>query len=107
MQGIGADSSSAYHVDGVYISRGQAVLTNFLDVERVEVLRGPQGTLWGRNATGGSVNVISKQPTSDLNMEGSMEWGDWNHFQVRSAIGGPILGEKLMGRAARGQYIND
>ena len=107
LQGIGADQSSAFHLDGVYVSRGQAVLTNFLDVERVEVLRGPQGTLWGRNATGGSINLISKQPTSEFDAEGSIEWGNLNHFQVRSAVGGPILGEELMARVAFLRTLRD
>ena len=56
----GSDPSSAVYVDGVYIARPVAVLADFLDLERVEVLRGPQGTLYGRNAVGGAVNLITK-----------------------------------------------
>lgn len=72
----GSDSSTAFHSDGVYISRSAGAVPAFLDVERVEVLRGPQGTLYGRNATGGSVNVISKAPTNDLEADGRLDIGN-------------------------------
>ena len=60
---VGNEGRVAYHVDGVYVSRPSAALASFYDVERIEVLRGPQGTLYGRNAIGGTVNVISVRPT--------------------------------------------
>ncbi len=59
----GGDPSSAIHLDGVYLARPISVLSEFLELERVEVLRGPQGTLYGRNSIGGTVNVISKLRT--------------------------------------------
>lgn len=60
----GAESSVAFNQDGIFFSRSAAALASFYDVNRVEVLRGPQGTLYGRNATGGSVNIITNRPTS-------------------------------------------
>ena len=63
---IGTDGSTAVYLDGVYLGRTEMALTEFLDVERVEVLRGPQGTLYGRNAVGGAINVLSKPPTDEL-----------------------------------------
>jgi iron complex outermembrane receptor protein len=61
----GSESSVAFNQDGVFFSRSAAALASFYDVNRVEVLRGPQGTLYGRNATGGSVNIITNRPTFD------------------------------------------
>ena len=60
-----AAPSVAFHMDGVFIASPFALGTDFLDVERIEVLRGPQGTLFGQNSTGGAVNVISKAPSTD------------------------------------------
>ena len=60
-----AAPSVAFHMDGVFIASPFALGTDFLDVERIEVLRGPQGTLFGQNSTGGAVNVISKAPSPD------------------------------------------
>jgi iron complex outermembrane receptor protein len=86
----GSDSSTAFHSDGVYISRSAGAVPAFLDVERVEVLRGPQGTLYGRNATGGSVNVISKGPTDSLDYDGKLTVGNYNLYRLEGAIGGPL-----------------
>ena len=76
VRGIGASSvigffeqPVAVHVDGFYQARASGVGANLYDVERVEVLKGPQGTLYGRNATGGAVNIIVKKPTDELSLE--------------------------------------
>lgn len=104
----GSDSSTAFHSDGVYISRPAGALPAFMDVERVEVLRGPQGTLYGRNATGGSVNVISKGPGDHLEYEGELTVGNYDRFRLFGAIGGPVtdtIGVRLaVEREKRGGY---
>lgn len=104
----GSDSSTAFHSDGVYISRPAGALPAFMDVARVEVLRGPQGTLYGRNATGGSVNVISKGPGDHLDYEGELTIGNYDRFRLFGAIGGPVtdnIGIRLaVEREKRGGY---
>ncbi len=71
------DPSAAFMLDGIYIARPQAQVMSFYDIARVEVLRGPQGTLYGRNATAGVVNVIANTPTTVL--EGAASVGAGNH----------------------------
>ena len=60
------DPAVAFHVDGVYYARSSGANALFYDLERLEVLRGPQGTLWGRNATAGSINLVTAKPTEQL-----------------------------------------
>lgn len=71
----GADPGVAFHLDGVYLSATGLAGGNFMDVERIEVLRGPQGTLFGRNATGGAINVVSSRPTEDFEAEMGLSVG--------------------------------
>lgn len=86
----GTDSSTATYVDGVYISRPAAIGPQFFDIERIEVLRGPQGTLYGRNATGGAVNIVTNRPTDILEGNLQLTVGNYDRFRVAGAVSGPL-----------------
>ncbi|WP_164975641.1 TonB-dependent receptor [Sphingobium fluviale] len=100
----GGESSVAYHVNGVVVARPTAQTTSFYDLERIEVLRGPQGTLYGRNATGGSLNVITKRPTKEFSGYAEVTLGNYSLMTAEGAIGGQILpglNARLAGRVDR------
>ncbi len=86
----GGDSPVAYSVDGVYMARSTAVDPEFFDVSRIEVLRGPQGTLYGRNSVGGSVNVITNRPDDELGAYLDVMVGNYDARTVRGWANLPI-----------------
>jgi len=86
----GGDSPVAYSVDGIYMARTTAVDPEFFDIERIEVLRGPQGTLYGRNSVGGSVNIISNKPTEELSGHIDAMLGDYNARTFRAWANVPL-----------------
>ena len=94
----GAEGSVAYNLNDVYVARPAGQIGNFYDIQRIEVLRGPQGTLYGRNATGGLVNVYTNRPTKEWSGYGQVTVGNYNDLVVEGAAGGPItdqLGVRL------------
>lgn len=104
---IGSDPSVTVHVDGVYQARTANVLDEFLDVERIEILRGPQGTLYGRNSTGGTINIITRLPDAEPFAAVSAEVGSDSLHRV-SAIGSGGLGsDNLIGSIAVLQTEHD
>lgn len=103
----GSDPSSAVYVDGVYFARPAAVLADFLDLERVEVLRGPQGTLYGRNTVGGAVNVITRRPTNEVEASARLVAGSANTLRSEVRVSGPLILDKVLGSAAFLRGVRD
>jgi iron complex outermembrane recepter protein len=96
----GADPSSTVHLDGVYLARPSMQLTELLDVERVEVLRGPQGTVYGRNSVGGTINIVSRLPTNDFAARTRVAAGTYGMVRVEGAVSGPLVKDRVMGSLA-------
>ena len=88
------------YVDGVYNGRPQGAIFDLLDLDRVEVVRGPQGTLFGKNAIGGAVSLISKKPTGSNTGYIEASYGSFNRVNVRAAWDGVIVPDKLFFHAA-------
>ena len=86
-----AAPSVAYHMDGIFIASPFSLQTDFIDVKRIEVLRGPQGTLFGQNSTGGAINVISNVPNSDeMFSKADLTIGDYGLRKIRATTNLPI-----------------
>jgi iron complex outermembrane receptor protein len=83
------DGSVALYEDGFYIARPEFTTYDLADVERVEVLRGPQGTLYGRNTTGGAVNLISKKPSGEFGFKEELDGGNLNYFRSLTSVNLP------------------
>ncbi|MGR4866573.1 TonB-dependent receptor [Caulobacter sp. LARHSG274] len=93
------DPAVAYHIDGVYLGRPQSTGGLIYDIQQVEVLRGPQGTLYGRNATAGAINVISARPIFDYAGAVGAEYGSYNQYGVNGMVNVPF-GDKVALRLA-------
>jgi iron complex outermembrane receptor protein len=90
-----SDPDVTVQLDGIYLARPSVLFNDFVDVERVEVLRGPQGTLYGRNAIGGTINIISKTPSDTFSGDETLTYGNYNTIQEQAYLTGPILPGKL------------
>ncbi|ARR52616.1 TonB-dependent receptor [Rhizorhabdus wittichii DC-6] len=116
----GFEQGVGIYVDDVYNSRVAAAVFDFLDVNQVEVLRGPQGTLYGKNTTAGAINITTNQPTFDFEGRAEVTAGNLEFKQAKAAVSGP-LSDKVAVRVAggvtsrrgtlynvtTGQYINE
>jgi len=87
------DPGVGLYVDDVYLGRAQGQLIPVLDIERIEVLRGPQGTLYGRNTVGGAVKIVTQQPTDQLEGSAKVRFGNYNNIETRGMLNIPIRSE--------------
>jgi iron complex outermembrane receptor protein len=88
--GIGGDPSVAVFQDGVYQGRNGGALTSFFDIERAEVVKGPQGTLFGRNAIAGAISVITRRPIDELEGNISLAVEEFDHVEATGTINVPL-----------------
>ena len=86
----GLESSVAVFIDGVYRSRTGAGLNELGEIERVEVLRGPQGTLFGRNASAGLINVVTKGPEFTFGGKAELTYGNYDYWRLAGSVTGPV-----------------
>lgn len=95
----GIDPGVGFYVDGVYYARPAATTLDFVDVEQIEVLRGPQGTLFGKNTTAGSFNVTTKKPEFTRGASFEMSYGNYGYIQAKASVTGPLT-KKLAARVS-------
>ena len=105
------DPAVGVYVDDVYYSRIRGTQFDLLDLERIEVLRGPQGTLYGKNTIGGALKLVSRRPGQDFRARGSVALGDYGLVDIQAAVSGPVGETLALGLSAlhseRGGYVTN
>ncbi len=96
------DTAVAMYLDGVYLSRSHGLGMDLIDLERIEVLRGPQGSLFGRNAIGGAVSLVSKKPTGEFGFKQAVDFGRFDELRSVTRIDLPKIG----GISAKLDYVH-
>jgi iron complex outermembrane receptor protein len=111
LPGFAFDPGVGVYVDGVYLSRAAGSLLDIVDVERIEVLRGPQGTLFGKNTVGGAINVVTAKPRPALEGAAMLRFGNYDSVDTRAMLNVPLgtgwLRDRLFVRAAFGSSTRD
>ncbi len=100
--GFSSDQSIPIYLDGVYLGSGIGAISDLTDIAQIEVLKGPQGTLFGRNAVGGAVNITTAKPTSDFETSASVGRGNYNLNTLQGMINAPLIDDELSLRMTAG-----
>jgi iron complex outermembrane receptor protein len=104
---ISGDPGVGIYLDGIYIPRAQGGLLDIVDVERVEVLRGPQGTLYGKNTIGGAINVVTRRPSNEFEASASFRAGNYDTYESRVNLNVPLVPEMAMARFSFGTATSE
>ena len=107
VRSIGVESGVSVYVDGVYQGRNSNANIDVIDVERIEVLKGPQGTLFGRNTISGAVNIVIKQPGDEFEGKINSSYGNLDRIGANISLSGPIMEDKLYARFVVSHYERD
>ena len=101
----GIEPGVGIYIDQVYYSRNATATFDFLDVEQVEIQRGPQGTLYGKNTTAGAVNITTRRPTFTPEARVELTRGNLDYVQSKASVSGPLIGDTVAGRLS-GSYTS-
>jgi iron complex outermembrane receptor protein len=101
------DPAVGVYVDGVYVPRSQGQIRALFDIERIEVLRGPQGTLFGKNTIGGAINVITRKPDLEFGADAAVRVGNFGRFDTRLTLNLPLVEEKAAARISLASNYDD
>ncbi|MEN3953116.1 TonB-dependent receptor [Iodidimonas sp. SYSU 1G8] len=103
----GIDPNVSFYVDGIYMQRPEQLNTELVDLERIEVLRGPQGTLYGKNSTVGAVNIITRKPSlTEFHLTADAQYGNYDALRLRSGIEVPLV-EGVAAMSLSAYYADD
>ncbi len=105
--GVNFDSGVGIYVDGVYVSRTDGAVLDNVDIQSVQVLRGPQGTLFGKNTTGGAILYTTNKPNEEFGGNAEVRVGNYNKIDSKATLNVPIIGDTLMSRFSLFQTKND
>lgn len=117
----GLDPGVGFYIDGVYFARPAVATLDFIDIDRIEVLRGPQGTLFGKNTTAGAFNITTRKPSFTPGANFEVSYGNYGFIQAKASVTGGIIKDKLAARVsfsgtqrdgtiynvAKNEYVND
>lgn len=103
---VGIESGVGLYVDGVYAGRTAAYNIDLADVEQIEILRGPQGTLFGKNTTGGALNITTRKPTDEFEANAAFSYGNYDAIRFKGSLGGG-LSENLYGKITASTWDRD
>ena len=95
VRNVGFESGVGVYIDGVYQGRPNTANADLIDVARVEMLRGPQGTLYGKNTTAGAINIVTQQPSDQLTARATLELGNYSLRRLSAYLSGPLVADKL------------
>lgn len=94
----GIEPGVGVYIDQVYYQRPASVTFDFVDVEQIEILRGPQGTLYGKNTTAGAINITTRKPSFEPEGRAEISYGNYGFIQAKASVSGPLIGDVVAGR---------